>query len=70
MTSAADLQIFYPFRPSFLVFFISVVDPEVAVLDPTGEIYVLVTWLVVYAVNTQIVLLVWIELLVKLLAHL
>jgi hypothetical protein len=47
-----------------------VVDPEVAVLDPTREIYVLVTWLVVYAVDTQVVLLVWIELLVKLLAHL
>jgi hypothetical protein len=47
-----------------------VVDPEVAVLDPTREIYVLVTWLVVYAVDTQVVLLVWIELLVKLLANL
>jgi hypothetical protein len=47
-----------------------VVDPEVAVLDPTREIYLLVTWLVVYAVDTQVVLLVWIELLVKLLANL
>jgi hypothetical protein len=52
VTAAADLVILNRLGPSFLVLFVGVVDSKVAVLDPTRKIYVLISWLVVDAMNT------------------
>lgn len=70
MAAAADLVIFNRLGPSFLVLFVGVVDSEVAVLDPTRKIYVLVSWFVVDAMHTQVIALIRVEFLVKLFTYL
>lgn len=70
MTTATNLVVPDRLRPPFFILFEGVVDSEIAVLHSARQIYVLVPRLVVDAVDTQIVLLVVVEVLVQLFAQL
>ena len=69
MTCTADLNVFNRLWSAFFIFFVGMVDSKVAVFNAARYVHVFVSGLVINAVNSQMVLLVFEKFLVELLAN-